>query len=353
MRYPIVRAILTCVAAAALLALGGCDKSDLLAPDTGQLILIATPESVTLDPGDSSASATVNLSAQIFDDAGYPLVGAKLTFFASSGRLASAAPDGSAQQVETDDNGTAHDTLTVTLADDDQITITARSGTLQQTVTVSKTESTGNQPPVADITTQPASPQEAGNFATFRGTGSFDPDGDAITCYQWEVLSTVSANDRVIQGPTRSSFTKRYDVEQVLTVTLRVSDEANDGFCVDCDAAPGACGASTSRFSPDDFTVTYEFVCDPTAPVARGPADQTIQLSGGSAVVALADAGSSDPESGISSTSWNCGNGTGNQPGTSVVCTYTSAGTYFAALTVVNGCGQTSSDQVRITVTSP
>lgn len=336
------------------LALAGCDDNDLLAPDTGQLVVTASTTSVVLDPDVEDDSRVVVISAQLFTEGGFPIEGANLTFSATSGVLESADEEGAPRAVKTDLNGVAQDRLTIGLLDDDQIEVVVRSGLLEQSLLIEKRVLQGDQPPEAEIEASPAGPLQTGNFVTFFGDGSSDPDGDPITCYQWEVFSTtVSANDQVYQGTTRRSFSKRYDAEQVLTVILHVSSLPNDGFCTSCVGAPGSCGASIDNFDGIDDSLTYEVVCDPTPPNAVAPGDQTVQFTGGSVMVPLSGAASTDPETGIASYSWNCGNGTADVAGASVVCTYTSPGTYSATLTVVNGCGDVDTDSTTVRVLSP
>ena len=201
--------------------------------------------------------------------------------------------------------------------------------------------------PFAVIDVSPDSPAVRGTLVLFDGRDSDDSDGDPITCYQWEIDSTNNTNDEIVQGV--STFSRTYNTDQNLSVILRVSDDpAATAVC-----PPNSSPADPALFSLDIDAIAYQIVCDPTGPSAAAGTDQIITLSGGSASVVLDASGSSDPDSGIASYSWNCGNGDPTIQSPVATCTYTNSLTYTATVTVTNGCGQPSTDTVRVTVTNP
>ena len=346
------------LSALSLVAALGCVSSPLYAPSDGQILVSANPAAIVLDefadPPVISASTVV--SAQVLDTNGIPQAGVTVVFTTNGGELASAPAGQAINALETDDNGFVSDTLTLQLGDPTSTTVTVRSGALTGTIAVDKTEVPPNQLPVAFISISPGNSALLNETVIYDGTTSNDPDGDPITCYQWTIeasetianpdLPCVPPNSRceVAQGPGTSFLTRRYAVEQMIAVTLRVSDDpsiaCSSGGPVESIAAFG--GAAVEA---------YDVVCDRSAPSAGAGANQTVSLGGNAMVtVPLSGATSFDPESGIASYAWDCANGSGIMNGVSVLCDYTVAGTYQVFLTVTNGCGMTATDTVIVTV---
>lgn len=349
----------------------GCESSDVLAPSGSQIIIEANPQTVIIDVDAGESQGQSVITAQLFDSTGaFPLEGVDVIFSTNGGTLASSdntcgtggicsisggacttsanCPAVAGQNVRTDGNGVATDILTLGLQDASTVNVSVRSSTITASVTVTKTVVEGNVQPTADISASPAGAQVLNGAVVFDGRGSSDPDGSGITCYQWTIVSTDSSGDEVVQGASESLVSRRYSVEQELSVTLRVSDRDDAAtFCV-----PGV-PADTSFFSPNVDFIDYAIVCDLTPPVAAAGADRSVPLVAGSATVSLSSNGSSDAQSGISAYSWIC-TPTDPNPQTTqnATCTYTAAGTYVAQLTVTNGCGMTASDSVSITVTN-
>lgn len=345
------------------LVLTGCEDSGVTAPSDAQIIVSANPGTVVIDTEAGETEGRTTITAQLFDAEGFPLTGVAVTFTADGGTLASAPDPGDPPSaIETDDNGIAVDVLTLALGDDAPVQVTARSGTLTGIISVDKVIDSGNIEPEAIIVAEPTNPnqQQVGLPVVFDGRDSSDPDGQ-ITCYKWNITSSVPANNKVIQGPTRSFITEVFNEEQTLTVELFVSDDPDPGtFCDNCEGSAASCGASSSYFSNDSDVLIplYEIVCDLTAPLAfvtvTTPAPYS--LGGGSLDIDLDGSGSRDDDNSIVFYSWDCDNTAGDvfEGGTldNVTCNYTVAGTKNPTLTVTNECGLTASRTVQFTVTN-
>jgi len=344
-----------------VLLTGGCESTPLTAPQDGEILLDAAPLDVVLDPAGTPPvnSADVTLTATVFDARGIGQSGVQVTFITSGGTLASTAP------AETNGNGIATQTLTLTATDPDSVQVLARSGTVESLpVTITKSEAGIDRQPTARIDLQPASVQVLNQDVAFDARTSSDPDGDTITCYQWEIEFTGTVDPppallcnppdptcEIVQRTSGTPFFRSYDTEQTLNIVLRVS------------TAPGlACSSAgpveaESVFSPNSAFAFYEIACDPSAPVAD--AGSAVTTSVGVAVV-LDGRGSFDDESGIVSYSWTCQAGAAPQAGTNCAgtsvpactsCTYTTSGSKTATLRVENGCGDISlADAVNVTV---
>ena len=348
------------IAAFATLSLalaGGCVSTPVSAPSDGQILLSASPSTISLDefadPAVTEGSTVI--TARVFDANSIPQPGVEVFFSTDGGELASSLlPDST---LETDDNGRVTDTLTAVLGDPSDINVTVRSGTLSDSILVTKNEVAANQAPFPVIDITPANSATINDTVIFDGSFSDDPDGDAITCYQWQIetganivgpaLPCTPPNSRceIAQGSVTTFLTRSYNAEQFVAVTLRVTDDPG----VLC--PPGGPAEPASSFN-GATVMSYEIVCDRTAPTAAAGPNQTVSLGGGASVgVPLSGASSSDLDSGITDYEWNCGNGTPLQSGVSVVCSYSAAATYSATLTVTNGCGMSSVDAVTVTIT--
>jgi len=271
--------------------------------------------------------------------------GVTITFSASGGTLALSSGGAEATppvMVETDANGIATVYLTLTLIDDSSIEIVARSGALTSSATVAKVVTAGNMQPEAYISAIPSNRQQLNIPVNFSGLSSLDPDNDDITCYKWTITSSIPAEDKVLQGHVSVSIIERYNQEQILAVTLHVSDDPNyAAFCNECEGDPAVCGASDSNFSPffDSLDPQYQIVCDLTDPLAFAGSDLTVTLAGATVDVLLDGSSSRDPDSGPLQFEWDCNNNTPHQFTEQVTCTYDSTGIKTATLEVTNDCG--------------
>lgn len=350
------RTRITLTVALALLAglmVPSCEDSQLLAPADGQIIVTANPARATVDPVNGPATADITITAQVFDMDSFPLQKVSVTFSTTGGELASEGPGNVPGSVETDKNGVAVDVLTVSAADGPAAVVTARSGTVLETVSVDVDVAGQNDLPTAVLEIVPANRQGVGQPVVFSGAASTDPDGDLITCYQW-TITPPTGSQQIIQltGPTTpqqtfGQFTPPSTATGTgtLSVTLRVSDDPE----INCTPTPAL---PATMFSGDiDTIASYSIVCDASAPTAEAGAPQTVTLSSGGEVT-LNGGVSSDAQTGIVEYRWTCGNGMAETVGPSptVDCTYTTTGTKTAQLTVENGCGDMASDTVSVTV---
>ena len=275
----------------------GCEDSGVLAPTDSEISVSASPGTVIIDEAAGETEGQSQISAYLFDAEGFPLEGVQVSFSTTGGTLDSAPAGQDPLTVETNANGLARDTLTLVLADDSTVTVTARSGQLTGTVDVGKTVSSGNVEPEAFISADPDGQQRKTLPVNFSGVASDDPDGE-ITCWKWTITSDIPANSLVAQGPSRSSFVDAYADEQTLSVLLEVSDDPDPAsFCTFCEGSAATCGADNVYFSPFSDSIQYEIVCDLTDPFASGGPDRTVALSGGTVTVNLSGATSSDNES--------------------------------------------------------
>lgn len=389
------KTIVTIVAVAVLMiAVPGCEDSELTAPTDGVLNLAANPSNVTFNPNDPNAPRDPNtgeliarstMIAQVFDADGVPQENISVLFTTTGGSLAS-SPGGSAQSVRTNANGIATDVLTLTESDSaalEQVEVSARSSSLSDTVTIFLNEISPDAPATAIIDITPFEGQGVGRPVIFNGDLSNDPDGSPITMYRWTVNSTNAdpskPDPEILEGEGISAFERSYTNVQELTVTLEVSSDPGA-------AADLAAGRPVAYSSDSDIVIYPIFAtfCQdtdnraPTATIA-GPDSITTPLpSGGTGASILLDGSlSSDPDGRIIRYVWSCGNSTQPTvlPGIGcttvetcpkVVCRY-GVGTATATLQVqdngtgsidpVTGtwrCQKTSQrDEVTITVTPP
>ena len=146
-----------------------------------------------------------------------------------------------------------------------------------------------------------------------------DGSSGLITDWEWDF---DDGNTSMAQNPTHT-----YSAAGSYTVTLTVR------------------GAEGS-----DSTTTTLTVQDPSnqAPTANAGPDQTVGIN---TSVSFDGSGSSDPEGGPLTYSWDFGDGTPVETGVTVTHTYTTANSYIVTLTVTDDAGATDSDSMNITVT--
>lgn len=318
-----------------------CEESQLTAGEGTEIFVTASPTTVSIDePGGETAEQVV-ITALLVEEGGFPASGLAVLFTATSGSFAS-------DSVVTDANGSARNTLTFDLnseggVPEGEVEVTARSGAISGSVTVTVDIVGQNQLPTAAISASPSGCPATNQDVNFSGTTT-DPDtpDDPITCWCWTIDTTLVGADEVVAGASLSDLRRSFTSDQNLTVRLRVSDVPGVTCATDCENNPG------SQFGP--FSTALSYRIDRSNPIADAGPDQTATIGGGAnAPVVLNGNQSSDPHSGITTYQWLCGNGT-NQTGVSVTCSYTTAGTYTAQLTVTNACALTDSDTAQVTV---
>ncbi|MGB5623006.1 MAG: PKD domain-containing protein [Gammaproteobacteria bacterium] len=189
------------------------------------------------------------------------------------------------------------------------------------TADVTITDPVVNLPPVAD----PGGPYtgETGVAVQFDGSGSSDPNNDAIS-YAWDFGDGNSSN---LESPSHI-----YAAAAVYTVTLTV----NDGLLDSPEATTTA-------------TITDPAVNSPPVADAGGP-------YGGDtgAAIAFSGAGSTDPngDNTITAYEWDFGDGNSGS-GETTSHTYAAADTYTVTLTVTDDGQLSDSDTAEVTVTDP
>jgi glucose/arabinose dehydrogenase len=189
------------------------------------------------------------------------------------------------------------------------------------------------------------------------GCGSESPMGGPVYRYEPNLSSAVKFPQSLDGHFFATEFGRRWIKD--ITVNANGTPGAINAFpwtgTQVMDSAFGPDGAlyvldyGTGWFSGDANSALYriEYTSGGLAPIARATADRT----SGSAplTVAFSSAGSSDPEGGALSYSWNFGNGS-TSTSANPTHTYTGNGTYTATLTVTDNTGLTASASVRIVV---
>jgi hypothetical protein len=170
-----------------------------------------------------------------------------------------------------------------------------------------------------------------GSLVTLDGSGSSDPDGDALT-YSWSFVSNPG-ND-VLSDPTAAnpSFTPGVDGSYVLSLVV------NDG---------------TEDSSDDAVTITS--TTPNRAPVADAGADQNVATG---SLVVLDGSGSSDSDGDALTYNWSFVLNPGNavlsgSSGVNPTFTPSVDGSYMFSLIVSDGKVSSSADTVTIVATTP
>lgn len=374
-----------------MLVTAGCEDSDVTAPSGSTVTLIAQPASVFIDQTQGQLEGSTLLVAQVTDANGLPLADIPVFFTTTTGLLASITnrcisgactltadlcandaqcPAADTPSIKTDNSGIATDTLTLRLfEDDDMATVTVKGTNLEQRVEIAKNVNTGPIDAVPNIVPTPTGGQRTGLPFTFDGTTSTHDPQVEIECYNWELFSSKKVFDANSSGcvecPVPGSVLCSQSCEsrstnngilalsigqvgdssldQDIAVILRVSDDPSivcqNGMPVDEDL-----------FSPVQDTLIYPIRCDVTAPFVEAGGNQGGSLSANGGTVSLSlTAIASDLEDTVLAYSWQCGNGQGAASQT-VVCNYTSQGTFQATVTVTNDCGLTSQDSLVVSI---
>ncbi|MDO7868518.1 PKD domain-containing protein [Nocardioides jiangxiensis] len=264
------------------------------------------------------------------------------------------------------------------------------------------TVTASNAAPVASATATPATPHP-GDTITFDGTGSSDPDGDALT-YRWEFPGGVTATTAKTTRPAgpigtyqvKLTVTDPYGASSSTTLTVNVSNKAPTAVATFSPAAPrpGTTvtfdGTGSSDPDGDALAYTWEFPDGSTSTVAKptrswsAPGSYPVKLTvtdpyGASASttvtvtvsnktpVAAATAtptaprpgdtvtfdgtGSSDPDGDALTYRWEFPGGA-TATTAKATRTWSATGSYTAKLTVTDPYGASSSTTVSVNVSN-
>ena len=227
-----MKRITSIVSAAALLVTGGallssCEDSPLTAGTDATIILIAQPETVFLDPPNNVNSATTKLIATVLNAEGVPQSGITVNFFNEAGTLASGSSG-----VTTNSSGAAIDTLTVGVNDPDSFDVTAISGALSESITITKATGiacNSNSAPTARIAGA-ATQQLLGPV----GPKAFAVDGalsdDQETLIDAYIFNCGNGTAPVPGGGNDPQVMCTYDIQatpRTYTLSLQVRDKGN------------------------------------------------------------------------------------------------------------------------------
>jgi len=314
---------------AVLAAAVGCEDTALTPGADFTMSLVARPSAVLIDATHPQGQASI--VATVFSDTGVPQSGITVLFSSTGGALSSGNGG-----VKTDSDGNAIDTLTIDSNSPAEVSVTATSAALTQTVKVTKTTTPVNHAPVATIVASPAVEQAVHKLVVFDGTTSSDADaGDFIASYDWVVISSAPDSGGpsvIVNHATTSSISfQGFLGPQTLTVNLIVSDHF------------GLASPPVQKI----YAIKEQLCSDnvkPTAVIA-GAATQTVFGTPGEPVTVTLDGSlSTDPEGPIETYTWTCGNGAGpvvptGGDGSVVTCDYvveTASHTYTPTLVVTD-----------------
>ena len=258
-----------------------CEESDTYAPSDGTMEMEAIPQTVVIDTEASAPPDPVTIRVQIFDADGFAASGKTVLFSNTAGVLASNASGAGTAGVETDQNGIAIDILTVRPIDPDTIDVTARSGVLTKTVTVTKTELTGEIVVTADTT-----------------TFHLDPDNGPTTGVTRVSAQLLNSQGSPVQGAeiNFASDGGAFDLANpVVTDALGI---ARNVLRIDVDDAPSVTvnARRGTVVGELDITIILPGQTPPTAVLTASPAGQAFVDN----PVSFSGSGSTDPENDIS-----------------------------------------------------
>jgi hypothetical protein len=227
-----MKRIISIVAVTALLVgsaafLSSCEDSPLTAGTDATIILIAQPETVFLDPPNGITTATTKIIATVLSAEGVPQSGITVNFFNEAGTLASGSSG-----VTTNSSGAAIDTLTVGVNDPDTFEVTAISGAISESITITKATGiacNSNSAPTARIagagTQQLLGPVGPKAFSV---DGSLSDDQETlIDSYIFTCGNGVSPEPGDGSAP---QVTCTYDIQatpRTYTLSLQVRDQGN------------------------------------------------------------------------------------------------------------------------------
>ena len=240
------------------------------------------------------------------------------------------APSDSAAELSGEDTDTASITPDVAGTYEVELEVDNGTQTDTDTVTITATPVEVNAAPVAEAGDDQTI--TIGDAATFDGSGSSDPDGDALT-YAWAITIAPEGSSAALEGADTATPSLTPDVVGGYVLELTV----NDG----------------EESATDTVALTVEAIAN-EAPVANAGPDQTITLG---ATVNLDAGGSSDPDGDTLSFTWSFltdpSNGADSITDVTLAqTTFTPStlGNYTLQVLVMDPAGEVSTDDVTITV---
>jgi hypothetical protein len=219
---------------------GACEKGEVLAPTDSTMTLTADKTEVVF--GLDLQPVNVKLTAQVLASGGYPNQGVSVRFSVSTskGTLASGG-----QSVVTNSDNVAQDTLTLRPDAPSSVTVTATSGDLSKTLTITTSSAAcTNSPPVAN-----AGADSLGNTKARNTPFPLDLDGSGSTDFG---------------SAKRDSDHYAWDCGNGASGTATVTDHLGDYRYAQCTYTQTATTASQSWTVK--LTVTNDGICDTSTP---------------------------------------------------------------------------------------
>ncbi|WP_374210647.1 beta strand repeat-containing protein [Dermatobacter hominis] len=199
------------------------------------------------------------------------------------------------------------------------LTVTDAGG-LTDTTTVPVSVTPANQPPVADASTSSPLTGKAPLAVTFDSAGSTDDDG--IVSYAWNFDDPSSGSNTATGQTATHTYATAGTYDATLTVTD--GDGATDSATVQVVVALNQAPTAIANVSTN-----------------TGTAPASIDFT----------SASTDVDGGVTSTTWDFGDGTPDATTANATHVYSLPGTYTATLTVADAEGATDAATVTITVT--
>lgn len=356
----------------------------------GDIVLEVSPDTISRQGGEVAVTGTV------YDPQGEVTSGIRVVFSTDRGTLQS-----NGAQLTSSSAGKVFDTLNVGKSplNVDVVTITASAGAITRSETIGFDP---NLVPESIIEYFPENPR-LGQFVTFDGSGSKDPDGE-IEEYEWQFPDGTTSNtvETVYafseSGPQVVALEVTDDLgstdREIVTVIVGDNEEPTAFFTLspttpragqqisfDASGSEDSDGSiSEYRWAMGDGStrvgrlVTYAYTTPGTYNVVltvtdnnggTGSATQLVNVAGNTPPIAVINmsnesprvgdqvlfyaAGSYDPDGAIVAYDWNFGNNTGGNLDQHLV-TYSNAGTYVVQLKVTDNEGGEGFDTKVITV---
>src|SRR5262245_1796775 len=208
----------------ALAAATGCEDSPVTAGKHFQIYVIALPPTVRVDPDNPTDPLTSRIVATIVSDTGAPQKGLLVFFSADGGELSSGN-----QPVRTDANGNAFDTLTIDPDGPGDITVTASSTSLSDSVTVTNGACTANAapaPPVFTVPTPVDGPTAGEKTVNLTATAT---DNGTIVSWSWDCGNQTSGGTGTTPTPVGTCVYAVGTGSQIYQITLTVKDNGLGG----------------------------------------------------------------------------------------------------------------------------